>query len=279
MNKNIKLAILVMFTIISVIVIIHLMLNIFLKMSYEGYKNNTNKLCDNKGCPKGKLQNDMYKLHLENKRIRDNNHMLSHNTQSGNLFSETKGPANIFIIRHGEKIKSKFALDCNGILRSTFIPDLIEDLNKKNFGIHSIITTYDYNSMHQQQTVMITSWLFSIPLFIYGDSTECQIAIQTVFTNPYFNGKTVLFCWEHTCIQELLQNIISIGVKRKGLNNYVFKNPEGTNELPYWDTNNYKSIIYFDEELNFNVMEEELSTCYKEDNNVLVYGKKQKCKG
>ena len=104
--------------------------------------------------------------------------MIAHNTESGNYFLKTKGPKNIFIIRHGEKIQTKTALDCNGILRSTYIPQLIEDLNKKGFGINTIITSYDYETMHQQQTVMLTSWLLNIPLFMYGDLYEPVSSVQ-----------------------------------------------------------------------------------------------------
>jgi competence protein ComGC len=272
MNKNIKLVILV----ILVIVCILFLLNVIYKNSKDGFKNIKNPSCD-KGCPVTKAQNDMYKLHVEYKPIRDKNHTLSRKTETGNFFSKTKGPANIFIIRHGEKIKSKNALDCNGILRSTYIPNLITILNKQGYGIHNIITTNDYSSMHQQQTVMLTSWLYSIPLFIFGDSTESEVAIQNLFTNPHFSGKTVLFCWEHTCIQELVKNVTTVGAKLKGLDNYTFKNPEGTSGLPYWDTNNYRSILCFDQNLNFKVLEEKLSTCYIDDNNVLGYGEIQKC--
>jgi hypothetical protein len=203
--------------------------------------------------------------------------MIAHNTESGNYFFKTKGPKNIFIIRHGEKIKTKTALDCNGILRSTYIPQLIEDLNKKGFGINTIITSYDYETMHQQQTVMLTSWLLNIPLFMYGDLYEPELAVNTIFTNPYFDGKTVLFCWEHDCIQTIIKNIADLGSKAKGLNNYVFKNEEGTSELPYWDENNYNSICYFDENLNFKVLKENFNSCYEKGNDKLIYGKEQIC--
>jgi hypothetical protein len=203
--------------------------------------------------------------------------MLSHNTSNGSFFNKTKGPENIFIIRHGEKIKSKTALDCNGILRSTYIPELIETLNEDGFGIHNIITANDYSSMHQQQTVFLTSWLFNIPLYIYGNQTECEKAVDQLFTNKYFDGKNVLICWEHNCIQTLLKTILTKGAKAKGYHNYVFKNPEGTSKLPYWDTNNYKTIFYLDRELNFKILEEKFTTCYPLDNNLITYGKKQKC--
>jgi hypothetical protein len=203
MNKNIKLAIMIILAVICIL----FLLNIVYQNSKDGFKNIKNPSCDKKECPITKAQNDMYKLHVEYKPQRDQNHTLSRKTETGNFFSKAKGPANIFIIRHGEKLKTKFALDCNGILRSTYIPNLIEDLNKKGFGIHSLVIAYDYASMHQQQTILLTSWLYSIPLFMYGDRTATEATITTILKNPYFSGKTVLLCWEHDCIQSLVKYI------------------------------------------------------------------------
>lgn len=242
----------------------------------EGITNNT--MCNPHGFPNKNNQNILYKIHEEYKKKRDNNHLLSRKTEKGNFIFPQKGPSNIFIIRHAEKIKSKVALDSNGILRSTYIPSFIEDLNEKGYGFHNIITANDYHSMHQEQTVLLTSWLFSIPLYIYGDYSDPEITVKNIFTNKYFIGKTILICWEHGCIQTLLKYIIKIGAKEKGLNNYTFKNPEGTSELPYWDTNNYKSVYHLDDNLNFSILEENFTTCYPKDNNLILYGKKQKCK-
>ena len=131
--------------------------------------------------------------------------------------------------------------------------------------------------MHMQQTVFMISWILNIPLFIFGSDREPELTVSEVYKHVIFNNKNVLFCWEHNCIQELLKNIVDIGSNAKGLNNYEFQNPEGTSELPYWHNNNYKSIYHFDEKLNFNVLEESLTTCYKKDNNIITYGKEQKC--
>jgi hypothetical protein len=270
-----------MYVIICLIIFVSLLILVkyYMTNMYEGFHNKENIKCDSHGCPITKYQNDIYKIHVGYKPIRDKNHMIAHNTKSGSFLHSTKGPENIFIIRHGEKLKTKTGLDCNGVLRSTYIPDLIESLNNKNYGIHSIITAYDYSSMHEEQTVSLTSWLLSIPTFIYGEHNDTEIMVKQLFSNPYFNGKTVLICWEHNCIQILLENIIKIGSKAKGLKHYIFKNPEGSDVLPYWDTNNYKTIFHLDSNLNFDVMEEKFTTCYSEDNDIIKYnGKKQKCK-
>lgn len=265
--------------IIIVIIVIIILLRIIYINTIQNI-NNTNNIviCGNDGCPITKNQNIIYKTHVEYKQLRDNNHMISHKNDYSNYIFKPTGPSNIFIIRHGEKIKTKFGLDCNGILRSSYIPQLIKNLNDKNFGIDCIVTAYDYESMHQEQTVMFTSWLMNIPLFMYGVHSETHVAINTIYKNPYFNGKNVLICWEHNCIQTLLKDIITIGVKHKGIQNYIFKNNIGTSELPYWKTNNYKTIYHFNDKLNFDVLEEDFDTCYDKDNNHIIYGKKQKCK-
>ena len=135
----------------------------------------------------------------------------------------------------------------------------------------------NYLSMHVQQTILLTAWLLDIPLFIYGEQNDQQITVANVFNNPYFNGKNVLICWEHTCIQELIQQIIAIGPKAKGLTNYKFVNPEGNTGLPVWDKDNYQSILHFDGQLNFETFAENFTTCFSDDNDLLTYGTSQSC--
>ena len=278
MNRTLIAICIIIVTIIAILSIMNI--------TKEGLKNKVKNIkqtkskasCNKDGCPLANAQNAIYRMHVEYKPERDKNHMLIHNSQSGNFFSKSIGPANIFIIRHGEKIKSKNALDCNGILRSTFIPQLISDFNKSGFGIHSIITSFDYRSMHQEQTISLSSWILNIPVYMYGQASEPEKAVKAIFTTPFFTGKTVLMCWEHQCIQGLVKSITTLGAKIKGLNNYTFKNTQGTSNLPFWDTNNYKSIMYFDENLNFKTYEENFTSCYTEENNLITYtGEVQLC--
>lgn len=189
-----------------------------------------------------------------------------------------KGPSNIFIIRHSERNDIKeLPLNCNGILRSTLIPNLIEKINENGIGINAIICPYDYKTMHEQQSIMLTSWLLNIPIFMYGENHDTKIAVENVFTNPYFNGKSILFCRKHTCIQQLIKNIIDIGPTIKNLKNYQFINPEGNSKLPYWGFDNYDTLFYFDDKLNFKVFNIGINTCVKNENYSIIYGKKQIC--
>jgi len=234
--------------------------------------NSTNNaMCNKQECP-FKNNSDFYKLHTDYAHQRRKNDMLTkHN------IINCKGPANIFIIRHGEKLKTQYHLDCNGILRSIYIPELIEQINEKGFGISSLITSLPGSSMHKEQTIALTSWLLNIPLFMYGSCHKPNTLVKEIFSNPVYNGKTVLICWEHQCMQGLLKEILKVGPKTRGIKNYVFKNPEGTSEMPYWHSNNYSSIYYLDKDFNFTLLEETLTTCYPKDNNIILYGKHQKC--
>jgi hypothetical protein len=277
-NKNIILGIIFVCLVIILVYYVYMGTNTNSQgLKKKSGKKGSNK-CDTNGCPVKQEQNDIYILHESYKKKRAKNDALT-KSSGGTFFkkSSNKGPENVFIIRHGEKMKHKYALDCNGILRSTYIPDLVEDLNHKGYGINVIVSMNNYASMHVQQTVMLTAWLLDIPLFIYGEQNDQQVTIENVFKNPYYAGKNVLICWEHTCIQELLQQIISIAPKAKGLTNYKFVNPDGNSGLPNWDHNNYQSVLHFDDELNFEAFHESFNTCYAEDNDTLVYGVSQTC--
>ena len=267
----------------SIIFIIIILVVWYINKKNVSIINSNNSLikCDSKNCPEADSQNVIYKLHVNYKPNRDKNFMIANNTSTE--WSTNKGPKNIFIIRHGEKKNTEFALDCNGILRSTHIVELIYNLNELNYGISDIITANSYVSMHKEQTVTLSSWLLNIPLFIYGNDKEMLKPVEEMFTNPYFENKTILICWEHTCIQELVKTIIKVGTKIKGLQNYKFINPNGNDQLPYWNKYDYSSIFHFDENLKFNILKETKPTCFDPNNNIsndntITYGQVQKCK-
>lgn len=267
MKKNIWFIIIIIF--IS-LVLLYCFTNTYISQN-ENYK------CDINNCPIiTDDTNKLYKIYNEYNQVRNKNVILQ-NSNIHNYFFKTKGPSNIFIIRHGEKTKGELPLNCNGMLRSSYLSKLIENLNNRGYGIDTIITPLEYQTMHKQQTVMLTCWLLNIPLQMYGTITEPNITAQDIFTKSYFDNKTIIICWEHDCIQKLLKSIIKNGIKTKKIKNYNFTNPNGTHHYPYWDSNNYMSIYHLDRNLNFNVLEEHITTCFLENNNIIEYNKKQKC--
>ena len=44
-------------------------------------------------------------------------------------------------------------------------------------GVNCIIAPNNYKVMHEEQTILLTSWLLNIPLFMYGINDETEKAI------------------------------------------------------------------------------------------------------
>jgi len=253
---------------------------IFISLKKNNKKdNNLEKkvTCGTDGCPIEKDQTELYKIYNSYNDKRIINNTLAINSTQNAIKNSIKGPSNIFIIRHAEDMNHEYPLDCNGILRSTYIPDLIGELNAKGFGIQGFITPISYNTIHKQQTILLTSWLMDIPIFMHGVVNDPEKSVTQIFNDPAFKGKNIIFCWKHECIQNLVQTILDIGVPVKGLKNYKFKNPEGNSLLPFWSHKNYVSIIHFDSDLNFNLMKQSLISCLPKQSDIIKYGKIQLC--
>lgn len=128
------------------------------------------------------------------------------------------GPANIYIIRHGEKNSSPdihYHLNNNGIYRASQLIGYVNQLASVGTPISYIITCNPspYNtsdpSMRPQQTIMLTSFMLNIPMFIFGGSQDYTDVISKLFTSEIFDGLNVLICWEHGAIQQLCLNLLN----------------------------------------------------------------------
>jgi hypothetical protein len=132
--------------------------------------------------------------------------------------SACTGPANIFIIRHGEKNSGAdvtYELNYNGIYRACQIIDKVNKLAIAGTPISYIITCLPcpYNStdssMRPQQTIGFTSLMLNIPIFMYAGSQDYSFVKTELFNSGIFDGLNVLICWEHTAIQQLCLNIVN----------------------------------------------------------------------
>lgn len=231
--------------------------------------------CNADGCPTTTKDNAVHELYSSYHDDRVENIV-----KKKNVGASAVGPANLFILRHAERIKTNVGLDCNGIYRSTYIIDLIKKFNKMGYGIDYIVTTNaDINtgSMHIQQTVMMASWLFNIPMYIFGSDRESNLAVTQIYNNKIFNNKNVLICWEHSCIQSLLANILRIGPSIKNKADSAFIDKKGNLALPYWHANNFQSVIHLDEDFVPTIYSSGIETCYNKGNSELTFGKAQEC--
>ena len=140
----------------------------------------------------------------------------SQNAIKAPVSSPTTGPANMFIIRHGEKNPSPaYCLNNNGISRACQLISFVNELAAAGKGISYIVTCnpcpYKSSdpSMRPQQTISMVSFMLNIPMFIYGGSQEYDKFITGVFDSGNFDGLNILVCWEHSAIQGLCLNILN----------------------------------------------------------------------
>jgi hypothetical protein len=153
-------------------------------------------------------------------------------TNPSNYTNLPMGPSNIFIIRHGEKNNNSYVppitnqntfycINCNGIYRSIELPKFINNLGTNGFPITAIVTanpdmdrfssTSDL-SMRPQQTIMFSSWILNIPLYIFSYANVSQPYDATtainIFTNPMLRGKNIVVAFEHVNIQSLTNQLV-----------------------------------------------------------------------
>lgn len=129
----------------------------------------------------------------------------------------TTGPANIFIIRHGEKNASgtHYCLNANGIYRACNLANFVNQLGQRGFPISYIVTCNPcpYNtsdpSMRPQQTISLTSVMLNMPMFIYGGAQDYEAIVSNLFTSGIFDGLNVIIAWEHSAIQGLVLNLLN----------------------------------------------------------------------
>jgi len=254
---------------------------------FKGGKDETNKYnkdplyTKNPKCKKNEPLTDkngnIFKVYNDYSDIRNFNKTIqkqsTHNDKNQDI-----GPKNIFIMRHAERDPTLYNLDQNGIYKSSMYPHIINSLNKEGYNIDGIITCNpNGNSIHVQQTVTLSSWILNIPLFIFGSQKEIDETVDSIYTTDEINNKNIIIVWEHSCIQDLMMKIIEKGVKVRNIKNYKFINPIGNSKLPYWHSNNFKSIYHIDDKLQLNILNEGVKTCNGNETSKITWGKSQNC--
>lgn len=255
------------------IIIIILIICIIIILSY-----NSSSICNN-NCPINKFpditkdsnSDILYSIYQSYQTSFTPNY-ISNNlielTNTSNYSNLPMGPSNIFIIRHGEKNINNYitptnqntyhALNCNGIKRSTELPDFINNLGCEGFPITAIVTCNpDMNyilsngnmSIRTQTTISISAWLLNIPLYIYSTTNVSQPYDATtainIFTNPYLQGKNIVIAFDHDNIQALTNQIVQCyiyfqqGGTIQNLNNSTLHN---ISTQLWWEQNTPVSI-------------------------------------
>jgi len=278
----------------------HIFFNNFSKL-FLG-KNTSNSLQSNNTLPSNNCNNGspidkysgysvyawevMYSIWCANQPIIGAQFSLNQGNVSAPVSHPTKGPANIFIIRHGEKNHGSYSLNNNGVYRACQLINFTNNLARNGNPISYIITCNPcpYNSfdksMRPQQTMFMTSFMLNIPLFIFGGSQDFDSIVNELYGSGIFDGLNVLICWEHSAIQSLCLSILDGGASQlptrlpEGINNggeffanipnlcpngnYRYPgtditNPYYTNDTnsqyyPYWNNNNFDNVYWFKSE-------------------------------
>ena len=160
----------------------------------------------------------LYSIWVSNQSTLGAQFTLNQATNGAPINPPCTGPANIFIIRHGEKNPSPnihYCLNNNGIYRASQIIGYVNQVASEGTPISYIIScnpspfnTQD-PSMRPQQTIMVTAFMLNIPMFIFGGSQDYTDVMTNLFTSGIFDGLNVLICWEHGAIQQLCLNLLN----------------------------------------------------------------------
>ena len=152
-------------------------------------------------------------------------------TNPSNYTNLSMGPSNIFMIRHGEKNSNNYNtptnentfydINLNGIYRSIELPNFINELGTSGFPISAIVTVnpnmdiisnFNDLSTRPQQTIMFSSWILNIPLYIFSTANVSQPYDATtainIFTNPSLRGKNIVVAFEHDNMQSFTNQLV-----------------------------------------------------------------------
>ena len=114
-------------------------------------------------------------------------------------------PAEVVLLRHGEKPDQGNVLNEQGVARANALPNFFKNnVFVNRFGpivsIYAMRPSRVDGSVRAIQTMEPTAKALSVPL--HQDFTKTQIDLLTneIKTNSIDNGHTVVICWEHKMI-------------------------------------------------------------------------------
>lgn len=126
------------------------------------------------------------------------------------LFSLEATPAQVLIIRHAEKPAEGIHLDQRGWERAYALapffkgrPEVLE------FGppvaIFAMGQSHEDSSLRPQETVQEIGKIFNIRPITQYTKKQSEELVKEILSNPAYEGKSVLICWEHKAIAEIVE--------------------------------------------------------------------------
>jgi hypothetical protein len=114
-------------------------------------------------------------------------------------------PAQVLIIRHGEKPKKGNELNSAGRKRAVKLAPFFETNPAVNqYGqiaaIYAMAPKDATGTLRPIETVTPTAQALGLTLNTSFQKDEITALAQSILSNPLYNGRTVLICWEHDVI-------------------------------------------------------------------------------
>ncbi len=137
-------------------------------------------------------------------------------------------PAQVIIIRHGEKNTNTSELTGPGVERAQALGSYFTQINDPNspgfvgkagltnvtlfayglpfalYAVRPVHLSDDFNT-RCIQTIAPMALMLKLPInSSYGTGQERELA-QSILNNPQYNGKNILICWHHSVIPTLIK--------------------------------------------------------------------------
>ena len=126
-------------------------------------------------------------------------------------------PAQILLIRHGEKPAQGNQLSKRGWERSQALPFLFTNRTEfTSYGIpvalYAMAPEKQGGSIRAIQTLKYVSEIFKLPIETSFTRDEVKEVVDNINSNRLFDGKTIVLCWEHKVLVDMAH---ALGVSKK----------------------------------------------------------------
>ncbi len=116
-------------------------------------------------------------------------------------------PAQILLMRHGEKPVVGNELSAQGWRRAQALPTLFARPELRRFGLpvglYAMAPSHPGGSIRAIETLSFTSKVLNEPTNAQFTKDLVPQLVAQIKSNSAFNGKFIVICWEHTVLLEI----------------------------------------------------------------------------
>lgn len=116
-------------------------------------------------------------------------------------------PAQVLLIRHGEKPDEGSDLSDRGWQRARALPQLFDHPEFKAFGAPVALFAQkpkaDGSQIRPSQTLQFVAASLNLPLELDYPRDDVSGVAREILQNPAYEGKFVVLCWEHKAMEDI----------------------------------------------------------------------------